>query len=136
VFLLDTNVSEFRRSRPHGAVMAWAERVPDDQLHLSAVTLGELQAGIEITRERNPEKASEIGTWVDRIAELYRILPVDGRAFRIRARLMHHQPADLGLDALIAATAIVHDLTVVTRNVQDFRRFGVAILDPWKISAQ
>jgi predicted nucleic acid-binding protein len=56
---------------------------------------------------------------VDGIAELYRILPVDGRACRIWARLMHHQPAALGLDALIAATAIVHDLTVVTRNVQD-----------------
>jgi toxin FitB len=136
VFLLDTNVvSEFRRPRPHGAVMAWVERVPDDQLHLSAVTLGELQAGIEITRERDPEKAAEIGAWVDRIADLYRILPVDGRAFRIWARLMHHQPVDLGLDALIAATAIVHELTVVTRNLRDFRRFGVAILDPWKIGA-
>jgi predicted nucleic acid-binding protein len=136
VFLLDTNVvSEFRRPRPHGAVMAWAERVPADQLHLSAVTLGELQAGIEITRERDPEKAAEIGIWVDRIAELYSVLPVDGRAFRILARLMHRQPADLGLDALIAATAIVHDLTVATRNVRDLRRFGVATLDPWKTSA-
>jgi hypothetical protein len=72
---------------------------------------------------------------VDGIAELYRILPVDGRAFRIWARLMHHQPADLGLDALIAATAIVHDLTVVTRTCK-IQRFGVAILVPWKISAQ
>jgi toxin FitB len=137
VFLLDTNVvSELRRPRPHGAVMAWAEQVPDDQLHLSAVTLGELQAAIEITRERDPEKAAEIETWVDRIAELCSILPVDGRAFRIWARLMHRQPADLGLDALIAATAIVHDLTVATRNVRDFRCVGVAILDPWKAGAK
>jgi predicted nucleic acid-binding protein len=67
VFLLDANVvSEFRRPRPHGAVVAWAEQVPDEQLHLSAVTLGELRAGIEITRERDPQKAAEIGTWVDR----------------------------------------------------------------------
>jgi predicted nucleic acid-binding protein len=116
--------------------MVWAERVPDDQLYLSAVTLGELQAGIEITRERDPEKAAEIGIWVDRIAELDSILRVDGRAFRIWARLMHREPADLGLDALIAATAIVHDLTVVTRNVRDFRRFGVAILDPWRAGAK
>ena len=136
MFLLDTNVvSEFRRPRPHGAVMAWAERIPDHQLHLSAVTLGELQAGIEITRERDPEKAAEIGAWVDRIAELYRVLPVDGRAFRTWASLMHRQPTDLGLDALIAATAIVHGLTVATRNVRDFQRFGVAVFDPWQTGA-
>jgi toxin FitB len=137
LFLLDTNVvSEFRRPRPHGAVIAWAEQVRDEQLHLSVVTLGELQAGIEITRARDPEKAGEIEAWVDRLAELYRILPIDGRAFRIWAKLMHRQPVDLGLDALIAATAIVHDLTVVTRNVRDFQRFGVEILNPWKASAQ
>ena len=105
--------------------MAWAERTPDDQLHLSAVTLGEFQAGIEITRERDPEKAAEIEGWVDRIAELYRVLPVDGRAFRI-----------WGLNALIAATAIVHGLTVATRNVRDFERFGVSIFDPWRTSAR
>jgi predicted nucleic acid-binding protein len=116
--------------------MAWAERTPDDQLHLSAVTLGELQAGIETTRERDPEKAAEIEAWVDRIAELYRVLPVDGRAFRIWGRLMHRQPTDLGLDALIAATAIVHGLTVATRNLRDFERFGVAIFDPWRTSAR
>lgn len=135
MFLLDTNVvSEFRRPRPHGGVIAWAEQVPDEQLHLSAVTLGELQAGIEIARERDPQKAAEIGRWVDRVAELYSVLPVDGRIFRVWAKLMHGQPLDLGLDALIAATAVVHDLTVVTRNVRDFQRFSVAILDPWKAS--
>jgi predicted nucleic acid-binding protein len=137
MFLLDTNVvSEFRRPRPHGAVITWAEQVPDEQLHLSAVTLGELQAGIEITRERDPQRAAEIGIWVDRVAELYRILPVDGRIFRVWAKLMHRQPLDLGLDGLIAATAVVHDLTVVTRNVRDFQRFSVTVLDPWKASAQ
>jgi predicted nucleic acid-binding protein len=110
--------------------------VPDEQLHLSVVTLGELQAGIEITRERDPQKAAEIGTWVDRVAELYSVLPVDGRIFRIWVKLMHRQPVDLGLDALIAATAIVHDLTVVTRDVRDFQRFGVEILNPWKARMQ
>ena len=109
---------------------------PEDRLHLSAVTLGELQAGIEITRGRDPEKAADIEAWVDRIAQLYQVLPVDGRAFRIWASLMHRQPTDLGLDALIAATAIVHGLTVATHNVRDFERFGVTIFDPWRTSAQ
>jgi toxin FitB len=70
------------------------------------------------------------------VAELYSVLPVDGRIFRIWAKLMHGQPLDLGLDALIAATAVVHDLTVVTRNVRDFQRFSVALLNPWKASAR
>jgi toxin FitB len=70
MYLLDTNViSELRRPRPHGAVVAWLEGVADHDLHLSAVTLGELQAGVEITREQDPERASQsgrpggIGTW-------------------------------------------------------------------------
>jgi toxin FitB len=72
---------------------------------------------------------------VDVIAELYRILPVDGRAFRIWARLMHHQPADLGLDALIAPPRS-STTSPSSRATCKIQRFGVAILDPWKISAQ
>ena len=132
VYLLDTNViSEFRRRRPHAAVVAWIESVPDAHLHVSAVTLGELQAGVEITREKDPAKAAEIEAWVDRMAGLYNVLPVDGRAFRVWARLMHRRRDDLIPDAMIAATALVHNLTVATRNVRDFRELGVATFDPF-----
>jgi predicted nucleic acid-binding protein len=133
VYLLDTNVvSELRRPRPHGAVVAWVESIPDEHLYVSAVTLGELQAGVEITRERDPIKADQIETWIGRIAGLYNLLALDGACFRIWAKLMHRQPDDLVMDALIAATAAVHDLTVVTRNVRDFRRLGTSTLNPWR----
>ena len=133
MYLLDTNViSEMRRRRPHGAVVAWLEETADEDLHLSAVTLGELQAGVEITREQAPEKAAEIEAWIDQVAQTWNVLPVDGRTFRIWAKLMHRRPDQLLADALIAATAIVHHLVVVTRNVRDFAVFEVGTLDPFK----
>ena len=133
MYLLDTNVvSELRRPRPHGAVVGWVETIPDEHLHVSAVTLGELQAGVEITRERDPHKAAEIEAWIGRIAGLYNVLPLDGVCFRAWARLMHRRPDDLVMDALIAATAAVHDLVVVTRNVRDFGRLGSPVLNPWR----
>jgi predicted nucleic acid-binding protein len=135
MYLLDTNVvSELRRPRPHGAVVAWMRTIPDDQLHLSAVTLGELQAGVEITREQDREKAAEIEAWIGRVEGLYNVLPLNGPCLRVWARLMHRQPDDLVMDALIAATAAVHDLTVVTRNLRDFRRLGSPTLNPWRRS--
>jgi predicted nucleic acid-binding protein len=83
MYLLDTNVvSELRRVRPHAAVLAWLESVADADLHLSAVTIGELQAGIEITREQDPDKAAEIEAWLDQVAQSYNVLPMDVRAFR------------------------------------------------------
>jgi predicted nucleic acid-binding protein len=132
MFLLDTNViSELRRSRPHGAVVAWLQGVADEDLHLSAVTLGELQAGVEISREQDPEKAAEIEAWIDQVAQTWNVLPPDGRTFRVWASLMHRRQDHLLADALIAATAIVHHLVVVTRNVGDFSAFGVRIINPF-----
>ena len=133
MYLLDTNVvSELRRVRPHGAVIAWLEGVSDDDLHLSAVTIGEIQAGIEITRERDQDKATEIEEWLEQVALTYNILNMDVRSFRAWARLMHRKPDDLIEDAMIAATALVHNLTVVTRNVRDFEELGVRTLNPFE----
>lgn len=112
--------------------MAWVRAIPDEHLHVSAVTLGELQAGVEITREGDPHKAAEIEDWIARIAGLYNVLPLDGLCFRAWARLMHRKPDDLVMDALIAATASVHGLTIVTRSVRDFRRLGISTLNPWQ----
>ncbi|MGH6917267.1 MAG: type II toxin-antitoxin system VapC family toxin [Geminicoccaceae bacterium] len=133
MYLLDTNVvSEFRRRRPHPIVAAWVESLPNEHMHVSVVTLGELQAGVEVTRERDPEKAAEIETWVDQVADLYNLLPVDARVCRLWAKLMHRGRPDLIPDALIAATATVHKLTVATRNVRDFRGLGVPVLNPFE----
>jgi predicted nucleic acid-binding protein len=134
VYLLDTNViSELRKLRPHVAVVAWLESVRDADLHLSAVTLGEIQAGVEITRERDADKAAEIEAWLELVAGTWNVLAADGRVFRALARLMHARDDRLVEDALIAATAAVHGLTVVTRNVKDFRPLGVAVLDPFAV---
>ncbi|MBI2895991.1 MAG: type II toxin-antitoxin system VapC family toxin [Deltaproteobacteria bacterium] len=132
MYLLDTNVvSELRRPKPHGGVVAWLSDLPDDQIRVSAVTLGELQAGVEITREQDPEKAAAIEAWIDRVAESHAVLPMDGSTFRLWARLMHHRSDDFIEDAMIAATAVIHDLVVVTRNVKDFVPFGVRTLNPF-----
>src|ERR1700730_12525 len=131
MYLLDTNVvSELRRQRPHGAVVAWLRSLDQRDLFISAVTLGELQAGIEVTRERDATKATEIEAWVDRVSETWNILPMDTATFRMWARLMHRRSDDLIEDAMIAATARVHGLRVVTRNVKDFKHFGVSVLIP------
>ena len=123
MYLLDTNVvSELRRPRPHGAVVAWLKAVADADLYLSAVTIGEIQAGIEVTREQDAAKAEEIETWLEQVAQTFNILAMDARAFRAWAKLMHRQSDEIIEDAMIAATAAVHDLTVVTRNVRDFKK--------------
>lgn len=133
MYLLDTNVvSELRRPRPHGAVLAWFAGVEDSQLHLSAVTLGEIQAGIELTREQDAAKADEIERWLEQVARAYNVLPMDAAAFRTWAQLMHGRSDTLYEDAMIAATAKVHGLTVVTRNEADFKVFGAAVFNPFK----
>lgn len=133
-YLLDTNVvSELRRAKPHGGVSAWLQTVSDDDLNVSAVTIGEIQAGIEITRDLDEARAQEIGGWLDRVLLTFNILDVDARAFRVWARLMHKKSPDLIEDAMIAATALTRGLTVVTRNVRDFKTLGVTTLNPFEV---
>jgi predicted nucleic acid-binding protein len=132
MYLLDTNViSETRRPRPHRGVIAWLFGVAPEQIFLSAVTLGELQMGVENLRQQDAVRAEIIEKWVDSVAVSYNVLPMDTRAFRRWAQLMRGQPSDLVADAMIAATALVHGLTIVTRNVRDFERLGLSPIDPF-----
>lgn len=132
MYLLDTNViSELRKLRPHGAVVAWLESVDDASLHVATVTLGEIQAGIELTRDQDPARAAELEAWLDRVSETCNVLSMDGAAFRCWARLMHRQSDTLYEDAMVAAVAKVHGLTVVTRNVKDFVPFAVPVFNPF-----
>ena len=108
MYLLDTNVvSELRRAKPHRAVLAWLTSVADADLHLCAVTIGEIQSGTEITREQDAAKAGEIEAWLEQVAETFNVLAMGARAFRCWARLMHRRPDRLIEGAIIAATAIV-----------------------------
>lgn len=132
MYLLDTNViSELRRPRPNAAVIRWIGNVPNEQLHLCAISLGELQAGVELTRMQDPGKANELEAWIDRIAATHQILPLDGEVCRAWGRLMRGKSNTLLEDGLIAACAIVHGLMVVTRNVGDFAALAVRTYNPF-----
>ncbi|MFZ1129921.1 MAG: type II toxin-antitoxin system VapC family toxin [Terriglobales bacterium] len=132
-YLLDTNVvSETRKPRPHGAVLQWLSGMEAGRIFLSAVTLAELQVGIEKTKHQDPLKAEEIERWVDQLATVYEVLPMDAQCFREWGRLMDRQPDGLMEDAMIAATARVHRLIVATRNERDFAQLDVRILNPFK----
>ena len=132
-YLLDTNVvSEVRKPKPHGAVVAWLSHLRDEQVFLSAVTLGELQAGVERTRHQNPAKAREIELWIDQIETTFAVLPMDAACFREWGRTMHGRPEHRVEDGMIAATARTHELIVATRNEDDFAQLAVAVLNPFK----
>ncbi len=114
MYLLDTNVvSELRKLKPHRGVVAWVQNVPEEALHLSAVTIGEIEA------------------WLDCVAKTYNVVSADALIFRRWAQLMHHRTDHHLEDALIAATALVRRLSVVTRNVDAFRPFGVRLINPF-----
>jgi predicted nucleic acid-binding protein len=137
MYLLDTNVvSELRKPKPHGAVIAWIQSVPDDQLFVSALTLGELQAGAERTRRQDQEKADAIEAWIDQLSEACEVIPMDASMSREWARLMDRKTDQLLEDAMIAATARVRGLIVATRNVRDFRTLAVEVFNPFMPMAQ
>jgi hypothetical protein len=134
-FLLDTNViSELRKTKPHGAVLAWVRSLRDEDIKIPAVAIGELQDGAELARWQDPAKALELEQWIDRIMATYVVLPMDGQMFRDWARLMNRRSDDLSTDAMIAATSRILGLTVATRNVKDFALFDVEIFNPFTYS--
>ena len=134
-YLLDTNVvSELRKPRPHGAVLAWRRSVQIHQLAIPGVVLAEAQAGVELTRKQDPRKAAELEDWIDHVQTRYTILPADGAIFREWARLMHGRSANLSADAMIAATAHVLALIVATRNRKDFELFRVQVFNPFEFN--
>jgi toxin FitB len=131
-YLLDTNVvSELRKTRPHGAVIVWLENLRVEQILVSAVTMGELQAGVELTRLQDPAKAQEIESWLAFVESHFVFLPMDTACFREWSRLMTGKHQALREDAMIAATARVHGLTVATRNERDFKYLDVEIVNPF-----
>lgn len=135
-FLLDTNVvSELRRrNRTDQKVGAWADRISPEDMYLSCVTILELETGALLLTRRDPGQGRRINEWIeDRVLTSFagRILPVDTEVARRCARLQVPNPRPYG-DSLIAATALVHGLTVVTRNRRDFETMGVPLLDPWE----
>jgi hypothetical protein len=137
MYLLDTNViSELRKPKPHAGVVAWVAAAEEALLFLSAVTIAEIQAGIEVTRDQDAPKADEIEAWLDLVSSTYNVLPMDAATFRTWAKLMHRRSDTQYENAMIAATARVHDLTVVTRNVGDFRPFDVKVLNPFEGAAE
>lgn len=132
-YLLDTNIiSELRKPRPHGAVVAWLRSLKPIQIYLSAVTVGELQYGAELTRRQDPQKAAELETWISTVRDGIQLLTMDDLCWREWARLRQHKSDTLLVDAMLAATARVHDLTIATRDEADFRHFDVEIFNPFK----
>lgn len=133
MFLLDTNiVSESRKPKPHGGVMAWLAAQDAVTLYISAMTIGEVQRGIEMTRMQDAARATEIEAWIEKILVSGQVLALDAAVCREWARLMHGRHDTLTEDAFIAATARVHRLTVATRNVRDFNVLGVNAINPFE----
>ena len=112
--------------------MQWISGLPSEQLYLPAVVVGEIQSGIELTREQDAAKAHELEIWLDKVLETYVVVPMSAAAFREWAILMHRRSRYFVEDAMIAATAIVNNLIVVTRNVRDFRNLGVELHNPFE----
>jgi predicted nucleic acid-binding protein len=131
-YLLDTNVvSELRRNKPHGAIIAWLKTIPAPRLFVCAFSVAELQAGVEKLRDRDAAKADEIEAWVDAVCQTWSVLPLDAGCCRHWAREMKGRSDALFEDAFLVATARVHRLIIVTRNTKDFALFDVPTLNPF-----
>lgn len=136
-FLLDTNiVSELRRGEAANQnVVAWFDQQPVNALFLSVITVGEIRQGIEQLRSKRSAQAAPLDRWLDALVEFYedRLLYVDGAVADEWGRLQARRPGH-AIDGLLAATARVYKLTVVTRNVRDFSGLPVRVLNPFMLS--
>jgi predicted nucleic acid-binding protein len=133
MFLVDTvALSELRRRQRDPMVVAWFERQRTTDLFLSVISIGEIERGIARQRASDPAFADVLAVWLDRVLTLYgeRVVPFDLRTARRWGALSAALGND-SADLMIAATALEHGLTVVTRNISDFERTGVAVLDPF-----
>lgn len=133
MYLIDTNVvSELRRPRPNRQVIKWISDVPPERLFISAVTISEIQAGIDVTREQDEQKAAQLEAWLIQVSRTYNVLSMDANTFRQWAKLMHRKSNTLIEDAMIGATALTNGLTVSTRNIRDFEALGLSAIDPFR----
>lgn len=132
-YLLDTSViSEIRKPRADARVMAWFDGIEGGELFLSVLVVGEIRQGIERLRGRDKERAGQLDAWLDELKEVFRnrVLAVSHEVAEEWGRLNAIRSLPV-IDGLLAATASVHGLTLVTRNVSDLRGTGVALLDPF-----
>ena len=132
-YLLDTNViSELRKTKPHGGVVAWLETLRPEQIFLSGCHHGRIAAGVELTRRQDAAKAHEIESWLTSVEATFAFVPMDSASFREWARLMTGNLNAPREDAMIAATARVHGFEVATRDEKDFKHLAVDIINPFK----
>ena len=135
MFLLDTHViSELRKPQADTAVVAWARGMAAYKLYISAITLLEIETGILRLERRDSSQAAILRTWLEgHVIPAFagRVLSIDSQVARRCARL-HVPDRSNECDALIAATALVHDMTIVTRNAKDFTFDGIAVINPWE----
>ena len=132
MYLLDTNIiSALRKPKPHGGVVSWVSQQEAAKLFISAMTVAEIQRGIEMTRAQDKSKARQIEAWLDELLVTGQVLALDAAVCREWARMMHRRSDTLVEDAFIAATASVHNLQVVSRNVRDFKSLGLKALNPF-----
>ncbi len=132
-YLLDTCVlAELRKRPPNPGVLSWISRLGSEEIYLCVLTIGEIRAGIERHRLRNPSAARNLERWLLGLETHYagRILAITARTADLWGRLAPSQPLP-AVDGLIAATCLEHQLILVTRNVRDFERSGVNCLNPF-----
>ena len=137
-YLIDTNVlSEARRKKPDAQVLRWLAARPVTKLYVSVLTLGEIRKGVEQLTPLNAEKKAELQDWLEVEVPQYfqkRLLSVDARVADVWGKMVAKAARPLpAIDSLLAATAIAHQLVLVTRNVKDFVGLGVDMIDPWQV---